>query len=559
MISEIEYWLGRTCPTKVLHCRAGLPRNDRDNSYADWMIAETGKVRALASALFPSAIDAFGSCEQTQRHLLKDALVVNARFEGRDVSCKVDYLERVAGEIRLYSVVAKPMQRQLRQEQHLEFYGQDGNLRRDWLEHFELLALRASIVQQQYPAYRVVSLAVVPVKNAAASVEGLHGCFELVGKNWRLREPAAVPEASKLLSIVDVTHEVGAVIETVESKVAALNRFIENPGHAEIGCECQKCEFRVSGKRSGFDVCCGQHPGPRPVISGDAQTEGNRLAKPAAVVLPAECRYARRLSLQLEGATHGHEIIRPDLATELQRAVFPLHFLTIGGLRSLLPVHLGSTVGEPTLFQFNACRLKNATGYPEHVAWLNMEASDPSPRFLTQLRAILGENGTIVIWTRCTEESFCECLESSLTSKISGADLDWLMRFRSSGRILNMHELCFRHFWHPLMQNRTSLKAVLAAVWSVDSPLKNSTPFAEYSRDPFALQKSRASVSDDWAAMQAYLAMHAEGRVDLACDLIRYCDTNTLAMLFVWKYWQWRLQTNSNAETIALGAVQEDL
>ena len=55
---------------------------------------------------FPSAIDAFGSCEQTQRHLLKDALVVNAHFEGRDVSCKVDYLERVAGEIRLYSVVA---------------------------------------------------------------------------------------------------------------------------------------------------------------------------------------------------------------------------------------------------------------------------------------------------------------------------------------------------------------------------------------------------------------------------------------------------------------------
>ena len=122
-----------------------------------------------------------------------------------------------------------------------------------------------------------------------------------------------------------------------------------------------------------------------------------------------------------------------------------------------------------------------------------------------------------------------------------------------------MHEQCYRHFWHPLMQNRTSLKAVLAAIWPVDSPLKNSTPFAEYSRDPFSLQKSRASVSDDWAAMQAYLAMHAEGRVDLACDLIRYCDTNTLAMLFVWKYWQWRLQTNSNAETIALGAVKEDL
>ena len=42
MITEIEYWLGSTCPTKILHSRANLPRNDRENSFADWMIAETG-------------------------------------------------------------------------------------------------------------------------------------------------------------------------------------------------------------------------------------------------------------------------------------------------------------------------------------------------------------------------------------------------------------------------------------------------------------------------------------------------------------------------------------
>jgi hypothetical protein len=193
----------------------------------------------------------------------------------------------------------------------------------------------------------------------------------------------------------------------------------------------------------------------------------------------------------------------------------------------------------------------------EHFSWLNAEASDPNRRFLAALRSALGDTGTVLVWTHYEENSFCELLAELIGAGIEGQDFEWLTKLLTSGRILDMHELCFRHYWHPRMKGRTSIKVVLPAVWSGNSPVTNAAPYARFSDDPYTFLKSIGAVGDGCAAMEAYLAMQTPGRrEEMAAELLRYCGIDTLAMVFVWDYWQWRLRAGSNEATVDLGAAK---
>ena len=565
MITENEFCLGSSCPTKILHSRANLPRNDRDNSFADWMIAETGKIHALATVLFPSAVDAHNSIEETRRLLADHEFVANARFEYKNASCKVDFVEQSAGKMRLYSVLAKPWDPR-RHEQRLEFHNQAGNIRREWREHFELVAMRALVVRRLFPEIRLICKAVVPIKGVAAAVEGLHRCFGREGKKWILCESAGLPEAARLLRVVDVTREATAVAAAVSTRVDALDRFAISPEKPELRYSCKKCEFKMGVGRSGFDVCWGPLADVNPhmfdlaymyfVKDQDGQPAADRLAKEGRVSLfdipeeQIEGEYAERQLLQLEGSKSGQEIIGPGLADEMKEAVYPLHFLDIETVRSLVPVHRGSTVAGLTLFQFSVHRSNRPNGELEHLSWLNTDAADPNPRFLSALRAALGDAGTVLIWTKYEENSFHELVSELIGTATEGPDFDWLTRFLSSGRILDMHELCFRHYWHPRMKGRTSIKVVLPAVWSGDSAVKKTPRYAEFTDDPYTVLKAAGAVSDGCDAMQAYLALQTpERREGMAAQLLRYCGVDTLAMVFVWDYWKWCLAGNRVAES----------
>ncbi len=471
-------------------------------------------------------------------------------------------------------MLAKPLDPR-RHEQRLEFHNQAGNLRREWREHFELVALRALVVRQLYPESRISCLVVVPVKGADASIEGLHRCFEQVGMRWKLRDPIATPEAFRLLRVVDVTREAISVAKAVVTRVEALNQYLANPGIPELGYRCKKCEFRVTGKRSGFDLCWGALADVSPhmfdlaymyfIQDADGKPVANRLAKEGRISLfdipeeKIEGDYAERQLLQLEGTRSGREIIGPELGEEMKEVVYPLHFLDIETVRTLLPVHQGSTVAGLTLFQFSNHRLSTPGGELKHEAWLNTEASDPNRRFLAALRSALGDTGTVLIWTRYEENSFCELLAELIGAGIDGPDFEWLTKLLTSGRILDMHELCFRHYWHPLMKGRTSIKVVLPAVWSVDSPVKKAAPYAEFTLDPYAFLKSMGAVGDGCAAMEAYLLLQTpERREEMAAQLLRYCGIDTLAMVYIWDYWQWRLQAGGS-EAAGVGATKEGI
>jgi hypothetical protein len=408
-----------------------------------------------------------------------------------------------------------------------------------------------------------VPLIIVPVRGATSRIEGLHSFIEEGDGAWFVTDACAKEEGEKLLRIFSVTRECKALFTGVANKVEALNHFVAQPSPAQPAYRCKNCEFRVSGKESGYEQCLGEMARVTPhmfdlthmyFIQGTpGQPVADQLFREKRVSLwdipkeKIEGAHAARQRMQLEGTATGREIIQPELREVLADAIYPLHFLDIETLRSLVPVHRNAKVNELLCFQFSVHRRDERYGKLTHTGWLNTEKEHPNRRFLAALRAALGDVGSVLVWTRYEEVSFREMLTELFgDDRDSGNDAEWLRCFLTSGRLLDLHELCFRHYFHPLMTGRTSIKAVLPAVWSVESPIKRQPPYDEFptGADPYSVLKENGKTADGCQAMEAYLRVQGADRVaseSAAIELSDYCRVDTLAMAFVYDFWVWRL------------------
>ena len=476
-----------------------------------------------------------------------------------DVRCHIDIVESDAPALRLYQFVPKCVDIE-RHRCGLEFSGPSGRLRRDSL-HLEVIALRVWAAQRLYPQHRIIPLIVVPVRGELCAIEGMHDLFQKVAGRWQVTDLTAAAEAARLLRVISVASECAPLVSDAGVRLNKLNQYLAAPTGPEIGYRCRKCDFRVAGQESGYERCWRDlaHVTPHMFdltylyfVQENGRPVADRLAREGKVSLwdVPEDRifgdYAPRQNLQLDGTETGSEIILPELADALSGVVYPLRCLDIETLRSWLPAHRGEQVNELVLFQFSVHTRASPTAGLEHLGWLNTEKSHPNGRFLAALRAALGDEGTVCIWTRYEEVSFTELLGDLISSSDKGEDFQWLRRFLASKRILDLHDVCFRCHFHPLMKGRTSIKAVLPALWSVDTPVKHAPPYSEFpaDTDPYAVLKSSGTISDGCLAMEGYLDIigsdNDAGRAAQAA-LERYCRVDTLAMFYVLDYWAWRL------------------
>jgi len=574
MITEHEFGLGRSCPMKIVHSRAGLPRNDRHDSFAVWMRSENEKLRTLAQHLFPDAIRTDGSWLKTQGALAVRRTVSGAALQGMQAECRVDFIEMDGAVVRFYTIVPRAIDME-RHRFGLEFTHHSGRLRREWREHFERIAFRTMVAMELFPEHRIVPLIITPVTGVPCAVEGLHRHFSDEDGQLKIGDPLAAGEAFRLLRTICVEKEIAPMVGRVASRVEFLEALLANPLKPDIGYHCKKCEFRVSGTESGYENCWGPLARVVPhmfdlaymffIQDEDGAPIANRLAREGRVSMhdvPTELirgDYAARQRMQLEGTVTGQEIIRPELAESMARAVYPLNFIDIETVRSWLPLHRGSRVNDLTIFQLSVHSRLTPDGKLVHRDWLNSEPSNPNQRFLRALRQAVGDEGTVFVWTRYEEMSFRELLTELIACGVEGADFDWLRDFLVSDRLFDLNKLCFDYYFHPLMRGRTSIKSVLPAVWSVDSPIKNTEPYRQFPIEPYAYLKSLGAVADGCAAMESYLELQRQDFHPAARgELLLYCKVDTLAMAYFWDFLAWRLgqKTSEEEASVVKGEVK---
>lgn len=424
---------------------------------------------------------------------------------------------------------------------------------------------------------------------------------------------------SGLLMMREVSAETDFLMPEVVEKANVLGGLIGQNGQvtrvqeavADVYKICRKCEYRF-GKNSspttnGFNECwkemaqvephildlhqvtrigTTQNPDPVPPLlaAGNAS-----LLDLAVEQLGNEGSLRDRRLLQWTHSAHGGmEHLSNELQVELNshsvNPGWPKTFIDFEACNVALPHHTGLSPYERVAFQWSCHTLTNE-GNLLHTKWLNTERQFPNFKFAESLRKQIGTSGTVYVWSAYEQSTLVKVLsqiekwvkrDSAEALRVSGFKeaqelsqlADWIDDFlgpedkkgkRHPARFRDLHKLALKHYFHPLMLGRTSIKLVLPAVWHQSARLREHGWFKKYLKcdaegspmDPYktlpplklADGSKETVISDGTGAIRIYQdlifqnQLNPEFRKNCEQLLLQYCELDTAAMVMIWKHW----------------------
>ena len=276
------------------------------------------------------------------------------------------------------------------------------------------------------------------------------------------------------------------------------------------------------------------------------------------------------------------------LAREIAQWVYPLHFIDFETVAPALPFHSGNRPYQAILFQFSHHRL-DADGKLQHASQCLVadSAIDPSVLVLGELKKAIGHEGTVLHWFD-HEKTILSGVRRRIETErpVGGPDLlafldDLGIGNGKNGRMFDMGRLMERHLFLPGTSGSSSIKRLLPAMLNQSLHLQEKysqpiygleqIPSFNFREKPWAVRATdgawlnpykllgpvsedadvadlqalgeagdRDPVADGAAAMLAFAALQNPAlslgeRDDLAQQLLRYCELDTLAMVMVYE------------------------
>jgi hypothetical protein len=135
----------------------------------------------------------------------------------------------------------------------------------------------------------------------------------------------------------------------------------------------------------------------------------------------------------------------------------------------------------------------------------------------------VGNAGTVFMWTTHENTILATILRQMTDRKYTNPKLaKWIKTMVSSGnnsgRLVDLNQLAVRHYFHPIMKGRTSIKKVSDALWQTNPSLRNAFP--EYVKEhdgkllspydslpPLQTSDQSVAVAEGTGAIRAYEAM----------------------------------------------------
>jgi hypothetical protein len=191
---------------------------------------------------------------------------------------------------------------------------------------------------------------------------------------------------------------------------------------------------------------------------------------------------------------------------------YPVHYLDFETFNAAVPLFDGTRPYQQVPFQFSLHVVDNPGSMAWHFGHLADGPQDPRPRFLAELRKVIGDKGSIVVYNQSFEEGILRDLGDAFPEHQG-----WLEGVRS--RLVDLL-LPFRRFdyYHPGQRGSASIKSVLPALTgnSYDDLGINNGDAA-----------SLAYLNMTYGNMPA--ADHARTRADLE----QYCGLDTEGMIWI--------------------------
>lgn len=621
MLSKSDFKIASTCAKKLVYKKASYPTMNDENEYME-MLAEGGHIVAkYAQLTYPEGIEVKASTLDTAILETTKLITENVNitlFEATILSkekvVRIDILEKRKNILNLIEVKSKSY----------DSDDDNDNPKRRLQEYLEDLAYQTFVLRESFPQYEIHSFLFLPDKSKRTAIDGLAGWFnvnQMVEEKFEIEELPAQnmnhfvkplvefkyendPEKEKyierlrtdnLLTLINFDKEVNEMMDSIQLSSAMFLDILKNGIKEEqysINKNCKSCEFNLGDEkeRNGHRECWKELKDVSPNIfdlyyggsignakSGWYLDELVSQKKVSLFDIDIErlknksgdfgSRGQRQL-IQIQYTKTKTEWISDDLFIELEKLRYPLHFIDFETYMGAIPHHRGMRPYELISFQWSCHTISTANSEPIHSEWLNSDYNFPNFRFAESLKNQIGETGTPLMWSSFENTILRNIIEQMVVHNYSDDRLkDWLINITTdkkqgrNGRFIDMNDLTIKHFFHPQMNGRTSIKKVLPAIWNNNTYLHSIPWFKKYSSESTAVfnpydtlapiigkLENEEVVKDGTGAMRAYheimfgsLAENNDRREQLKKLLLQYCELDTMAMVIIWKYWMDKL------------------
>ena len=610
-LSKSNFKIAQTCATKLFYAKNQYPSLNTGNEYLE-ILAEGGyMVGKLAQLLYPEGIEvltengtdyAIAETEKLLANydsitLFEAAISVNSKI------IRVDILKKTGNHYDLIEVKSKSIDSRLNAKGQPKKALND----KDYIAYLEDVAFQKLTLQERFPSATISSYLLLPDKAFVSKLDGIITWFKLskkeartgsafkkievdfIGNQAQLKS-IRLPE-NKLLSLNQVDSIINPWLPKIESASKKyIHSIVKNTKiESNINIACRDCEYRLdlSITPNGFHECWGSLAEANPHILTLAQLGNinrrdniiNKLINKGKTTLydiPVEylkkeggtSYYANRPFYQ---CTKKEEFLLPGLLMELtlQDLNYPLHFIDFETSQMALPFHSNMRCYENVIFQWSCHTITQKGATPIHFEWINTESVFPNFEFAEQLRNCIGESGSVLIWSKYENTQLKSILKAM--EELNHANQDLILWLKSviiedkndtHNRMIDLHELAKKYYFHPLMGGRTSIKVTLPSVLNATKSKRvhhwlSQVDLLEFDQNgeiinPYKLlpeeyiefENIKLKVMDGSAAMRTYQDMvyglnrdNTEVKKRYKNALLQYCRLDTLAMVIIWEHW----------------------
>jgi predicted RecB family nuclease len=480
-ISKSKFVAGCQC-VKRLYWQVHEPELAAERDAADQAIMQQGhEVGMLARQLFPGGIEVrsdrgLDDAIRATRELVTNReipAIFEGVFEHNGVLVRVDVLHRRRdGRWRLVEVKSSTSVK----EEHLDDVG----------------------IQ-----YRVVS---------RSGLDAGSACLALVNRNYVFQGGGVDPW--RFFRIRNVTRQVERLQPKLTFQLRAAFTVLSMSNAPDIapGTHCTSpvtCEF--------FDRCNpplpDDHIGYLPRLHASAEEQLDQMGVESIHDIPADFPLSERQRRACTSVQTGEPWFNPGLGAALESLRYPLYFADFESVNPAVPRFPGMRPYDQLPFQWSVHVLREPRAEAEHYEFLATDASDPRPKFVTSLCALLGESGSIGSIVVYNQQ-----FESQRLSELAAYFPEFAERIEQiQSRLWDLLPVVRNNVYHPAFAGSYSLKAVLPAL------------VPEMTYDGMAVANGQDAGLAREALIRGTLDITEQDKVRKA--LLDYCGQDTVALL----------------------------
>jgi len=595
LLSKSDFKIDSSCIKKLHYKKLHYSTNNDDNEYMQ-MLAEGGYiVGKMATLKYPDGIDLSeekDAITKTKELLSNENITLfEAAISSNNKLIRIDILEKKGNVFNLIEVKAK------------SFDSFDENTDKKLKEYIEDVAYQTMVLQEVYPDYIINSFLYMPDKAQVTDIEGLAGWFKKENDNSNpnfrkvkvdfihpinsIKHKQLI--ADPILQLKPLNDEVNKMLPEIKKKINIfLKHLSEDFKNLELDLnkDCFKCEYNCDNNgHNGYKECWGKLAEPNPHVSemyyvgtigGSKEPIVNSLIKDGKTSMYDICesdlkksdgtvgsRNERQL-IQLLNTKNKTEWFSENLKSELNQWQYPLYFIDFETSTNAIPFHADMRPYEMIAFQWSCHIVESPDAQPKHLEWINMDYDFPNFKFAESLMEAIGYNGTPLMWATHENTTLRAIYNQMEERNYKNNKLkEWLenivkMDDKDEGRFIDMNALTLKHYFHPDMKGKTSIKKTLPAIWNNNSYLHKIPWFAQYYKEeygeilsPYKALKDQIEiyeqtevVNDGTGAMRAYFEImfgdfkdNQKIRENWRDLLLQYCELDTMAMVIIWTHW----------------------